>query len=80
MAGNTQGCFTAGCVYVGRKGSYESISQLFPVFLQFLVQLDSQLLNFYEPSPTPGVVENTEIKSIQALPCQSLVKPLHTTL
>lgn len=36
-------------------------------FLQFSVQLNSHLLNFYQPSSRPGVIEGSEMKTTQPL-------------
>lgn len=64
----------------GKDCSYENIPQLFPFFLLFSVQFNSDLLNLNEPSPLPVVLEDIEMKSTQPLFCQSLVKSRHTTL
>ena len=60
------GCLTESHVYVGRKGNYENISQLFP-YLSTVFSSTFHLLNFYEPSHIARVVENTKITGSQAL-------------
>lgn len=56
---------------------YENISLLLHFSLRFSVWYTSHLLNYCEPRPVPGIVEDTEVARL----CSAkLLKPRHTAL